>query len=189
MNKLIILLALPSMLLSCSQPGTPDPAQEAMTSEIRRLTEPEAKVTYTVFEKTDSTTFGQELAYRKGQFELRLSQNLKFYEEYKSKGMLNNMQKKEKAILNDRRVLEGLDSMAEEIAPYADDIAYYDYRFSGKAAGASGETVFQDYYACITPKGEVLCIESSDKGLHKSLGRVLPGYSALIGGDDNQQND
>ena len=188
MKRFLLILAAAAALVACGNaPKVSDPLQDALEAKIKALTSEDAKVTFFKFEKVDSTTFAQELAHRRGQFELRLSQNEKFYGEYKAKGMQNNMDKKAKAIANDKRVLEGLSTIEESLEGRMDDVAYYDFCFSGKAESKDGQTDFTDYYASITPEGEVLSVEPSTKGLHKSLGRVLPGYTELVKGSDGEE--
>ena len=187
MKRFLIILAAAAALVACGgAPKASDPVQDALEARIKALTSEDAKVTFYKFEKVDSTTFAQELAYRKGQFELRLSQNEKFYKEYKSKNMANNMAKKAAAIEGDKRVLAGFEAIEAAIADKLESVAYYDCCFSGKAVGSAGETDFNDYYASITPEGEVLSIEPTTKGLHKSLGRVIPGYTELVKGGEEE---
>lgn len=189
MKRFLIILAACAALASCGgSPKVSDPIQDALEARIKALTTEDAKVTFFKFEKVDSTTYAQELAHRKGQFELRLKQNEKFYEEYKAKNMSNNMAKKAAAIEGDKRVLAGFEALEAAIADKMESVAYYDYCFSGKAVSKeAGETDFNEYYASITPDGEVLSIEPSTKGLHKSLGRVIPGYTELVKGGEEEE--
>ena len=95
------------------------------------------------------------------------------------------MDKKYKAIESDKRIIEALAKMAEELGAKAGEIAYYDYHFSGKAETADKLTEFTDYYACIAAEDNaILSMENSTKGLHKTLGRVLPGYINLVKGEE-----
>lgn len=169
-----------AVLCCCSPEKAKDPALEALETRIGELVGEEAEISVFLFEKVDSTTFAEELSHRKDAFEYKLKQDEKFLLTYVSKRQNARIEEKTKSIRNDYRIMEGLDSIAVRIAPYEDDIAYYDYHFSGKAVSASGITEFKDYYACITPSNVVLCIEPTSKGLHKTLGRVLPGYSDLF---------
>lgn len=180
MKKFAILAVVSALAFACAQEAEKSVAQLSLETEILSLTSPEAQVKISLFEKTDSTTFRQELEYRRGQFETKLSQDKKFLDEYVGKNMQVNAAKKQAAVKNDERVLAEFDKLAEGLAERLDEVAYYDYIFSGKAVTEDAETVFDKYYASITPDGEVLSIESSTKGLHKALGRVIPGYAELI---------
>ena len=171
---------------ACStQEKAADPALEALKAAVAAKVGGDAKVTFTAFEKVDSTTFGQEFEHRKKVFDLKLEQDLKLYGEYRSKGMSVNEAKKKEAVASDKRIIKGMEAIGEAVAACADSVAYYDYRFSGKAVTGSGNTVFQDYWACITPACEVLCFQPEKKGLHNAMGRVLPGYSELISGGED----
>ena len=186
MKKIILAFAAVLTIAGCSgNQKVKSEAQMALEQEITRLTSPDAKVVITLFEKIDSTTYGEELEYRQKAFETKLSQDTKFYEKYRSSGMRVNMDKKYKAIESDKRIIEALAKMAEELGAKAGEIAYYDYHFSGKAETADKLTEFTDYYACIAAEDNaILSMENSTKGLHKTLGRVLPGYINLVKGEE-----
>ena len=183
MKKLAIIAGVALCLCSCGGKKTADIYREALSAEIVRLTGADAKVRIDRFERMDSTTFGQELEHRMGVFAERESQNRMFHEKYTAGGMPRNAEKKRLALIKDAEVRAGLESIAARLAESdsLDVVAYYDYRFSGKAVSAGCETVFEDYYATITPDGKVLSINNSAKGLHRALGRVIPGYAPLVG--------
>ena len=181
----IIVSAIALILCSCTS-GQMDIRQAAIEQDIIRQVGGNAKVSFDIFEVIDSTTYSAELQHRQKVFEIKKDQDTKLLMEYIAKGMRNNSAKKQLAIQNDLRVLAALDSLAGVIAPYASDIAYYDCHFSGRAKTPDGITEFKDYYACVTPSGEVMCILPTTKGLHSTLGRVLPGYLDLVqSSDDN----
>lgn len=172
-----------AVISSCA-PKAVDYRQVAIEKDIIKQVGGEAKVTFDLFEVIDSTTYAAELEHRQKVFEIKKDQDTKLLMEYNAKGMRNNTIKKQLAVRNDLRVLAALDSLAGVIAPYASDVAYYDCHFSGWAKSPSGLTEFIDYYACVTPSGEVMCILPSSKGLHTTLGRVLPGYLDLVQSSD-----
>ena len=186
-RSLFAIAAAFTLLCACNERQTMDPAQAALETKIRGQVGEDAKISFFLFEKTDSTTYAEELANRKDAFNYKLEKDSQFLVEYATKGLKKNAAKKTEAVRNDHRILSALDSIATVIEPYAAEVAYYDYHFSGKASSESGVTEFMDYYSCITPSGEVMCISPSSKGLHKSMGRVLPGYSDLFAGTAGEE--
>ena len=65
-----------------------------------------------------------------------------------------------------------------------DEIADYDYVFSGRAETDSQATDFADAYASLTPNLKVIALTSERKDLHKSGGRAIPGYVQLFGKEE-----
>lgn len=175
------------LLCACNDNQVINPAQAALEKKIKEQVGDDAEINIFLFEKTDSTTFAEELADRQEAFKYKLEQDSRFLLEYSTKGLKKNAAKKTLAVRTDHRILAALDSIAAVIEPYAAEVAYYDYHFSGKAVSESGNTEFKDYYSCITPSGEVMCISPSLKGLHKSMGRILPGYSDLFAGTSEDE--
>lgn len=160
-----------------------DPAEAALRAKIESIIGEGAKVSLYTFELIDSTTYGQELEFRIGMIETRLAQNEKLIEKYKRENKPNNAKAKIEAASKDRVVLDGLKSLRDSIADISDDVAYYDYAFSGKASGKEKTMDFPKAYASITPNWEVLSMDTETKLLHKALGRVIPGYLEIIGAD------
>ena len=185
MNRFFVIIAAVLMLQACGgTQETPDPQRDALAAAIAGKVGADAQVTFTAFTKADSTTFGQEFDHRCKVFDMKLEQDTKLYEEYRGKHMDVNADKKRKAIASDKHIIAGLEGIAASIEGSRDDVAYYDYVFSGHAKTASGDVVFENYWASITPDGKVLCFQPEQKGLHKALGRVLPGYEALVKGEE-----
>ena len=79
-----------------------------------------------------------------------------------------------------RASLKGLDSLRTTLEGRLDEIAYYDYVFSGRAETANQATDFAGTYASITPALEVIALSAAQKDLHKSGGRAIPGYVQLF---------
>lgn len=183
MKRTAILAAALVMLAACAQNRATDPVETAIKTKIAESVSPDAVIRIDRLEKVDSTTFGSELEHRIKVFTLRHDQNEKYYFQYNSEGRPNSAAEKKEAMKKDALVLEGLDKIGERMADSLSLVAYYDYKFSGSAETKTERTVFQDYYASITSDGQVMSISSSTKGLHKSLGRVIPGYTGLIGKD------
>lgn len=186
MKQGIILTIFLAALLAGCNPEATDYRQAAIEQYIIRQTGSDAKITFDCFEVIDSTTFAAELEHRKKVFEIKKEQDTKLLMEYLDKGMRNNTIKKQLAARNDLRVLAALDSLTGVIAPYATDIAYYDCHFSGRAKAGDLITEFIDFYACVTPSGEVMCLLPTSKGLHNTLGRVLPGYIDLVKSSEDE---
>lgn len=184
-QSLILTIFLAALLAGC-KPEATDYRQAAIEQYIIRQTGSDAKVSFDLFEVIDSTTYAAELEHRQKVFEIKKEQDTKLLIEYSAKGMRNNTIKKQFAARNDVRVLAALDSLAGVIAPYATDIAYYDCHFSGRAKTGDLVTEFVDYYACVTPSGEVMCVLPTSKGLHSTLGRVLPGYLDLVKSSEDE---
>lgn len=189
MKKFITILATVALAASCGQQKQADPFKAALESEIKSQLGEDTRVSFEVFERVDSTTFGEELAYRREVFDLRRSQNVKLFKKYKSAGQVESAAAKQKAIGHDDEVIAGLAQMNESLAGILGDIAYYDYHFTCKASSGSARAEFRDYYATITPNLEVMSIDRSKKTLHKSLGRVIPGYLELVKSDDASDNN
>lgn len=169
---------------ACTGKQEMSPAQKAVAEKIAQSAGADAVITFTVFEKVDSTTFGQELEHRKQVFRLRLQQNLKYYEQFTMEGKPISASAKKADKDKDILVLRGLEEIGKRMADSLDLTAYFDYRFSGSAKSGDGTLTFTDYYASITPDGKLMNLTDSQKGLHIPLGRVLPGYLELIEDDE-----
>lgn len=189
MKRMYIMLAALGLCAAACTQASKDPFQMALENEIIARTGDDVKVKLDVFERIDSTTFGEELAYRQEVLNLRRSQNEKLYRKYVNERKPNSTAAKRNAINHDDEVIEGLAKMNETLAPILCDIAYYDYHFSGKAWTKDAQSTYQDFYATITPDGRVMSIDNSRKTLHKTLGRVIPGYLELVKSDDDAQEE
>lgn len=189
MKRLYIILAALGLCAAACTQAPKDPFQTALENEIIARTGEGVKVKIDIFERIDSTTFGEELAYRQEVLNLRRSQNEKLFKKYVNERKPNSAAAKRNAINHDNEVIEGLARMNETLAPILGDIAYYDYHFSGKAWTKDAQSTYQDFYATITPEGKVMSIDNSRKTLHKTLGRVIPGYLELVKSDDDVQEE
>lgn len=189
--KTAILAAALLLAAGCSQKPAPDPFREAVSAKIVESMGRDMKVSFYSFEKVDSTTYGTELEHRKTAFNKKLGIDRERYEQFLMERKPKNTQKKKEDMETDLRFLEGLDRIGEEIADRLDEVAYYDFHFSGKAKSPEGDVEFEDWWASISPEGEVLCMLKGKKGLHNALGRVLPGYLDLAGkeGVDEEDNE
>lgn len=183
MKKTATFVSVVLIAAACAQTSAPGPVETALINKIAESVSPDAVITIDNLEKVDSTTFGTELERRIHVFTVRHERNENFYQKYKSEGKRKNAALKKEAMEKDILVLEGLNKIAERMGDSLNVVAYYDYKFSGCAETETQRTVFQDYYASITPDCQIMSMGSSNRGLHKALGRVIPGYLDLIGKD------
>lgn len=182
MKKIVVsIMAAALLFTSCSEPKPEDPALTAIKARVAELVGGDAEVKIKIFEKVDSTTFGQEIEYRLKVQDLALQQNAKYVQKYRNAGKDKNAQNKLDLMEKNRKIIKGLESIQARMADSLNVVAYYDYKFSGEAVSNGQTTVFRDYFASISPDNQVLSIEPQSKGLHKALGRVIPGYKALLG--------
>lgn len=191
MKKLALIPIVALCLASCGQQKQPDIYKDAIETEIIRLVGPDAKVSFTTFERIDSTTFGKELEYRHGLIQTRRNQNLKLMEKYKKQGMPTNMEKKAKSAALDAEVLKGIEALRERMAAAdsLDIIAYYDYHVAGEAKSSEGTTTFPNHFACVAVDGTLLNFTDNPRFLHKSIGKVIPGYHTVLKRNSASEDD
>ena len=185
MKKSLIIAA--ALVLAAACTPEKDAFQLALENAIAEKYGEGTKVRIEICERVDSTTFGQELEYRQKVFDLRLAQNQKLLVKYRDQGKPNAAQMKREAILHDNQVIEGLARMHDELGAKLDEIAYYDYRFSGRVTLNGSSKELKDYYATVTPEGEVMNFDAHQKYLHKPMGHIIPGYVELVKGDDSEE--
>ena len=180
MKKTLFAAACALALCACSAPK--DPVEQIISDYMETAVEGEGKLSVDIYgyEKIDSTTFREELQRRKNVFELKLDQNQKFYSEYNSKGQRKAAAEKMAAMIEDAAVVKRLDSLGVALGERIDDVAFYDYSFSGEVSGRGVQDRFKEKFIAITPQGEVLAMVSDRKSLHKSTGRVIPGYVEAV---------
>ena len=179
MKSYIICIPLALLLLSCGG-RTPDPVEEAIKTEIMTNMNQQFKdVKITSVEKIDSTTFRTELDRRKKVFTTK--------RDVDSEGKKRNAALKNESYRKDLAILSGLDSIGTVHSDILDDVAYYDYRFSAEAKGQDMTMLFKDAYISVTPDGRVISMTAERRDLHKSTGRVIPGYFELVSGADEEE--
>ena len=125
---------------------------------------------------------------RKKAFTLKRDADSEFLLKYMQEGKKKNASIKSESYMNDLRILQGLDSLGKANAAILDDVAYYDYRFSATAKGKDVTMQFRDAYISITPDGRVISMTAERRDLHKSAGRVIPGYYELVKGSDEEED-
>lgn len=187
MKRLVLLSALLPLLLSCGG-RTPDPVHEAIKGEIMgNMSQEFTDVTIHLVEKIDSTTFRQELERRKKAFATKRDADSDLLLKYMSEGKRRNASLKSESYKKDLIILQGLDSLEAAHAAILDDVAYYDYRFNAEAKGQGLKMQFREAYISITPDGRVISMTAERRDLHKSAGRVIPGYLELVKGSDEDE--
>jgi len=189
MKKFILLSALSVLLVSCGG-RTSDPVHEAIKGEIMgNMSQDFTDVTINKVEKIDSTTFRTELDRRKKAFALKRDADSELLLKYITEGKRRNASIKTESYKKDLAILQGLDSLETLLGDRLDDIAYYDYRFSADAKGQGFSMQFRDAYIAITPDGRVISMTAERRDLHKSAGRVIPGYYELVKGSDEEEEE
>ena len=187
MKRTFALLSLSLLLVSCGG-SKPDPVIDAIKAEITgNMFQNFSDVDVTKVEKIDSTTFRTELDRRRKAFTIKRDADSELLLKYMNEGKKRNAALKNDSYKNDLRILQGLDSLAGVHSGILDDIAYYDYRFSAVAKGKDVTMQFRDSYISITPDGRVISMTAERRDLHKSAGRVIPGYYELVKGADEEE--
>ena len=174
----ILLLSLLVIIAAGCKDKESSPIQEALGAYI--LQGQEGSFELYRIEKIDSTSFRTEFERRQNVLDLKLREETRFYENYILERKPKNAARHREAMERARASLKGLDSLRTTLEGRLDEIAYYDYVFSGRAETANQATDFADTYASITPALEVIALTAVQKDLHKSGGRAIPGYVQLF---------
>ena len=178
----ILLLSLLVIIAAGCKDKESSPIQEALGAYILQGQEGTFRL-YRI-EKIDSTTFRTEFERRQNVFELKLQAETIFYQSYTMDRKPKNAARHWDAMQGTLANLKGLDSLRTTLEGRLDEIAYYDYVFSGRAETDSQATDFADAYASLTPNLKVIALTSERKDLHKSGGRAIPGYVQLFGKEE-----
>ena len=188
MRTSIIFAAAIVLLASCAKPA--DPVREAIKGEIMgNMSQGFTSVEVTSVEKIDSTTFRTELGRRRKAFETKRDVDSDYLVKYMTEGKKRNAELKSESYRKDLLILNGLDSLEAALSAILDDIAYYDYRFCASARGDGMKMQFRDAFVSITPDGRVISMTADQRDLHKSAGRVIPGYLELVQGAGEDDED
>ena len=182
----ILALALLCALAGCAETPAPDPLQDALGGYI--LHGREGTFRLDRIEKIDSTTFRTEFEHRQNVFERKLQEETKLFENYYFQNKRKNADRHWEAMERTREVMKGLDSLKAGLAGRLDEVAYYDYVFSGRVDIGNRYSEFQDTFACITPEGEVITVTQDKKDLHKAGGRAIPGYVQMLKEDTPEED-
>ena len=167
------------VVTSCNK-SAPDPVAEAIEAAAMKDTEGPYTFRITSLAKLDSTTFRTEIDRRKEQFVLKQQAEEKLYHKYFQEAKKQNAENHRLAMEKAKNNLEYMDALEANMADRLDEIAYYDYVFSGYSETEAGRVTYNDVYVTITPEGEVLTMTSDKRDMHKSTGRVIPGYIETI---------
>jgi hypothetical protein len=181
--RILILISL-CTLASCSEKQT-NPLQDALGTYI--LQGQEGSFLLYDIAKIDSTTFRTEFERRQNVYELKLQEETKLYDDYNWQRKPKNAARHWEAIQRTRKIMKGLDSLKTIMEGRMDEIAYYDYVFSGRAETGDKFTDFKDAYVSMTPTLQVISMTAQKKDLHKAGGRAIPGYLQMLG--DTSEED
>lgn len=168
----------------CSEKA-PNPLEEALGKYILQGQEGSFRL-YSI-EKIDSTTFRTEFERRQNVFELKLREETKLYNGYVSQNKPKNAARHWESIQRTQEVIRGLDSLRATLDGRMDEIAYYDYVFSGKAETDVKIIELTEHYVSMTPELEVITLSADRKDLHKAGGRAIPGYLQMLGRDSEEE--
>lgn len=169
------------MAAACATAPEFDPVKDAINIKLAEIVKGEiSSIAYESLVLVDSTTYGAELAYRKGLMEERIERNEQLRQQYKAEHKTASVTAKKKAIAKDQKILKGLERIGEKLGDKADSTAYYTYCFT--AAITSGDSILacKDYRVTITPALEILNLTGDKKKVRFGAGSVLPGYEQLV---------
>ena len=168
------------ILGACAQKAE-DPFQEALTKALEeQLGEPAKKISYTFFERIDTTSFEEEFAMRRETFKLKYSQEKTLYDKYTSQRKPKNAKRHKEAAEKTLEIMNKLDSLYDTMGERLSEPASFDYRFSVSLKGEKAEMNLDEAYASITPDLRVVGLNSKKKSLHKTTGASIPGYAEII---------
>lgn len=186
--KRIILAAFvaAAALLAVSCKYEPSLEEKAIKTKIEEQKGPVTQFALTDIEMLREVTLGEEIGIRRDNFELKHKKDSELGEKYKGKNLPTNAALKQESARKDLVRLFALDSIAEALSDELGKVVYRDYRFSASCMTDEGALVLKDWYAAITPEGEVLSMVQDKKNLHRGLGNVIPGWKELFGGNDEQ---
>ncbi len=182
MKKFLLLLAVAFAAVSCGGKKAPEanPVRDAVVAALLESDPQLRDVAVETFAKVDSSTFAEELARRVSTFEMRRQQDERLYGQYARSGKPKNAQLRYDSLQKDKLVLAGLDSLGKALGARLDDVAFYEYVFTGRGTGENYTVIFDEVYAAVTPDLRVLSVSKKKADLRKTTGRAVPGYEALI---------
>ena len=175
--KVLLLPLLCALAFGCA--SDPDPLEEALGAHILGGREGTFRL-YTI-EKIDSTTFRTEFEHRENVFDLKLQAETGLYQDYSFQNKPKNAARHWEAMQRTKEAMQGLEGLKAGMEGRLDEIAYYDYVFSGRAETGSEAVDFKDTYFSMTPSLEILTMSTDRKDLHKAGGRAIPGYLEMLG--------
>ncbi len=169
-------LALALLCVACAPKYTP--LEQAVIDHVQAQVGPESRLSLRQISLADSLTYGQLLQQRIKAFEVKYKQDEKFLATAVAKNNRGKIDRFDDAMKKDVYILDALRKM--DLGGLADAVVCYDMVFSGKAERDDVTTVFDAYYAAVSPDGKVLSLQPGQKGLHKGFGKFLPGYQDIL---------
>jgi len=170
-----MMVAALAVVTSCNK-SAPDPVAAAIEAAAMKDAEGEYTFRITSLAKIDSTTFRTEIGRRRELFALKQQVEERHFQKYSREGKKKNAESHRLDMEKAKANLEYMDYLEQELADMLDDIAYYDYVFSGYSKTDDSRMTYDKVYVTVTPAGEVLTMTANEKDLHKGTGRVIPGY-------------
>ena len=185
-----ICLCAVALAASCGR-GKPalSPQEQVVVEHLAKDIEGEYSFQFSSFQLIDSTTMATEVDKRIEAFSAILRQNYNLYNGYVQAGKKKNAAKKEQAILLDTEMLKMLQEYKANNAGTIDNIAYYVYRFACEGKSEDAVYRYKEAYAAITPDNKVIGVSTDLKNLLRSTGKVIPGYSDLLAGSDEEADE
>jgi len=174
------------LIVSACGSSAPDPVAKAIEAAAMQGATDDYTFRITSLEKIDSTTFRTETERRKELFLLKQQAEEKLFQKYYKEGKRQNSENHRLAMEKAKANLAFVESLEDRMADRLDDIAYYDYVFSGYSKTKDGSMTYDNVYVTITPDGEVLTMTANQKDMHKGTGKVIPGYIEGISSDQEQ---
>ena len=171
-------------LLAVSCKYEPSMEESAIRAKIEEEKGEVSKFALTDIEKIGEVTLGEEIGIRRSNFELKHRNDSRFEQEYRDKNYQKRADEKKAAMDRDILHIAQLDSILTTVSNELDKVVYSDYRFSASCMTSEGKLELKDWYACITPDGQVLSLVQDKKRLHRGVGIVIPGWKGIFSDDD-----
>lgn len=184
--KKTVLLALAIICTACSS-NQKSPVEAALEARVAENMEAEA-INMTYYQhpvKIDSTTIGEELDRRKKLFEKKIEVQSVQLIRLLNEGKKNNAEMRQESIRKSYSIISSIDSLAVELKDVLNDVAYYDYSFSGVAKSQGHKDMeMKDAWFSITPGMNIIALTNDKSDLHKAGGWSIPGYYEILKGLD-----
>ena len=161
--------------------GPLSPEQQAIVDAIQQNNRQVENITFSLLEKIDSASLGEELDRRINLFETKIEVETGFIRKYSKKGMPANRQKHVQGRKQAQSILKAVKELAESLEDSRDSIIYRTYIFSCKGNFTDGAKFrCEKEYINITSDGKAYNMSPEDER-HMNMGFTIPGYSDLLG--------
>ena len=117
---------------------------------------------------------------RTANFKLKYKKDSEYEQDYTRNGMIKNAELKAASMARDLIHIAQMDSIKAAIADRLNEVAYREYKFSASCMTPEGKLELKDWYAAISPEGEVLSMVQDKSKLHGGLGVSIPGWKELF---------